>query len=156
LNLSGLGQDWQTSLREHAEILGNFQRNSLQCRKLCLLAPYTGHGQHSSKFVICVVLFVILVVLLLIVMFYVLFVCKRVLPPGVNPIAVDEYINININININIPVYSSCILAPPCRLAPRQLPGWPPSPTLTVGSLKHIDTACRKDKEICVFPIPCM
>jgi hypothetical protein len=27
-------------------------------------------------------------------MFYVLFVCKCVLPPGVNPIAVDKYINI--------------------------------------------------------------
>jgi hypothetical protein len=45
-----------------------------------------GHGQHSSKFVIRVVL-------LLIVMFYVLFMCKWVLPPGVNPIAVDKYIN---------------------------------------------------------------
>jgi hypothetical protein len=42
------------------------------------------------------VLFVIRVVLLLIVMFYVLFMCKCVLPPGVNPIAVDKYININI------------------------------------------------------------
>jgi hypothetical protein len=42
-----------------------------------------------------VVLFVILVVLLLIVMFYVLFMCKCVLPPGVNPIAVDKYINTN-------------------------------------------------------------
>jgi hypothetical protein len=40
-------------------------------------------------------LFVIRVVLLLIVMFYVLFVCKCVLPPGVNPIAVDKYIDIN-------------------------------------------------------------
>jgi hypothetical protein len=56
----------------------------------------TGHGQHSSKFVICVVLFVIRVVLLLIVMFYVLFMCKCVLPPAVNPIAVDKYINISI------------------------------------------------------------
>jgi hypothetical protein len=28
-------------------------------------------------------------------MFYVLFVCKCVLPPGVNPIAVDKYINID-------------------------------------------------------------
>jgi hypothetical protein len=36
--------------------------------------------------------------LLLIVMFYVLFMCKCVLPPGANPIAVDKYINININI----------------------------------------------------------
>jgi hypothetical protein len=40
-------------------------------------------------------LFVIHVVLLLIVMFYVSFMCKYVLPPGVNPIAVDKYININ-------------------------------------------------------------
>jgi hypothetical protein len=31
-------------------------------------------------------------------MFCVLFMCKCVLPPGVNPIAVDKYINININI----------------------------------------------------------
>jgi hypothetical protein len=31
---------------------------------------------------------------LLIVLFYVLFVCKCVLPPGVNPTAVDKYINI--------------------------------------------------------------
>jgi hypothetical protein len=30
-------------------------------------------------------------------MFYVLFVCKCVLPPVVNPVAVDKYINININ-----------------------------------------------------------
>jgi hypothetical protein len=53
----------------------------------------TGHGQHSSKFVICVVLFVIRVVLLIL-MFYVLFMCKSVLPPGVNPIAVDKHIDI--------------------------------------------------------------
>jgi hypothetical protein len=50
-----------------------------------------GHGQNSSKF-ICVVLFVIRVVFLLIVLFCVMFVCKCVLPPGVNPIAVDKYI----------------------------------------------------------------
>jgi hypothetical protein len=42
-------------------------------------------------------LFVIHVVLLLIVMFCVLFMCKCVLPPGVNPIVVDKYINISIN-----------------------------------------------------------
>jgi hypothetical protein len=42
----------------------------------------TGHGPHSSAFnVICVVR-------LLFVLFYVLFVCKCVLPPGVNPIAI--------------------------------------------------------------------
>jgi hypothetical protein len=39
-------------------------------------------------------LFVIRVVLLLIFMFYVLFMCKCVLPPGVNPTAVDKYIKI--------------------------------------------------------------
>jgi hypothetical protein len=50
---------------------------------------------NTSKFVICVVLFVILDVLLLIVIFYVLFMCKCVLTPGVNPIAVDKYIDIN-------------------------------------------------------------
>jgi hypothetical protein len=31
-------------------------------------------------------------------MFYVLFMCKCVLPPGVNPIEVDKYVNINIKI----------------------------------------------------------
>jgi hypothetical protein len=38
-----------------------------------------GHGQHSSKCGVRVVLFIIRVVLLLIVLFYVLFVCKCVL-----------------------------------------------------------------------------
>jgi hypothetical protein len=47
-------------------------------------------------------LFVIRVVLLLIVMFYVLFMCKCVLPPGVNPIAVDKYINISLFYNVLI------------------------------------------------------
>jgi hypothetical protein len=56
----------------------------------------------SSKFVICVVFFVIRVVLLLIVTFYVLLMCKCVLPPGVNPIAVDKYVNINISIVIYV------------------------------------------------------
>jgi hypothetical protein len=60
---------------------------------------------HSSKFVICVVLFVIRVVLLLIVMFYVLFMCKCVLLPGGNPIAVDKYISIN---NICMPTSDVC------------------------------------------------
>jgi len=45
----------------------------------------TGHGPHSSTLVICVVL-------LLFWLFYVLFVCKCVLPPGDNPIAVNKYI----------------------------------------------------------------
>ena len=46
----------------------------------------TGHGPHSSTLV------VICVVSLLFVLFYVLFVCKCVLPPGDNPIAVNKYI----------------------------------------------------------------
>jgi hypothetical protein len=46
----------------------------------------TGHGPHSST------LFVICVVRLLFVLFYVLFVCKCVLLPGDNPIAVNKYI----------------------------------------------------------------
>jgi hypothetical protein len=45
----------------------------------------TGHGPHSST------LFVICVVRLLFVLFYILFVCKCVLPPGDNPIAVNKY-----------------------------------------------------------------
>jgi hypothetical protein len=46
----------------------------------------TGHGPHSSTLVcICVVR-------LLFVLFYVLFVCKCILPPGDNPIAVNKYI----------------------------------------------------------------
>ena len=46
----------------------------------------TGHGLHSStSVVICVVRW-------LFVLFYVLFVCKCVLPPGDNPIAVNKYI----------------------------------------------------------------
>ena len=46
----------------------------------------TGHGPHSSTLVcICVVP-------LLFVLFYVLLVCKCVLPPGDNPIAVNKYI----------------------------------------------------------------
>jgi hypothetical protein len=49
----------------------------------------TGHDPHSST------LIVICVVRLLFVLFHVLFVCKCVLvllPPGVNPIAVNNYI----------------------------------------------------------------
>jgi hypothetical protein len=66
-----------------------------------------GHGQHSSKFVICI-FFVIRVVLLLIVMFYVLFMCKCVLPPGVNPIAVDKYIKHTI-------IKAICVKSKNCR-----------------------------------------
>jgi hypothetical protein len=44
----------------------------------------TGHGPHSSTLVcICVVR-------MLFVLFYVLFVCKCVLPPGDNPVAVNK------------------------------------------------------------------
>jgi hypothetical protein len=64
----------------------------------------TGHGRQSSILVaICVlvaicelvaicVLVVICVVWLLFVLFYVLFVCKCVLTPGDNPIAINKYI----------------------------------------------------------------
>ena len=45
-----------------------------------------GHGPHSSTLV------VICFVRLLFVLFYVLFVCKCVLPPTDNPIAVNKYI----------------------------------------------------------------
>jgi hypothetical protein len=46
----------------------------------------TGHRPHSSTLV------VICVVRLIFMLFYVLFVCKCVLPPGDNPIAVNKYI----------------------------------------------------------------
>jgi hypothetical protein len=46
----------------------------------------TEHGPHSST------LGCICIVRLLFVLFYVLFVCKCVLPPGDNPIAVNKYI----------------------------------------------------------------
>ena len=57
----------------------------------------TGHGCHSSALV------VICVVRLLFVLFYVLFVCKCVLPPGDNPIAVNKY---NITVRRHIEFYS--------------------------------------------------
>jgi len=41
------------------------------------------------------ILVCICVVRLLFVLFYVLFVCKCVLPPGDNPIAVNKYINVS-------------------------------------------------------------
>jgi len=44
-----------------------------------------GHGPHCSTLVV-------ICVGLLFVLFYVLFVCKCVLPPGDNPIAVNKYI----------------------------------------------------------------
>jgi len=48
--------------------------------------PKTGHGPHSSTFV------VICVVRLLFLLFYVLFVCKCVLPPDDNPVSVNKYV----------------------------------------------------------------
>ena len=56
----------------------------LSCKANARVKPAkTGHSPHSSTLVcICVVF-------LLFVLFYVLFVCKCVLPPGDNPIAVD-------------------------------------------------------------------
>jgi hypothetical protein len=58
--------------------------NAYKCIQIALRTQTltkTGHGQHASRFVICVVLYVIRDVLLLIVMFYVLRVnvyCHRV------------------------------------------------------------------------------
>jgi hypothetical protein len=54
----------------------------------------TGHGPHSSTLVcICVVrILFFCVVRLLFVLFYVVLVCKCVLPPGDNTIAVNKYI----------------------------------------------------------------
>jgi hypothetical protein len=66
------------SLATLAEV---FQCFSLSCKANARVQfAKTGHGQ-------CV----ICVVLLLIVMFCVLFMCKCVLPPGVNPIAGDSF-----------------------------------------------------------------
>ena len=56
----------------------------------------TGHGPHSSTLV------VICVVQLLFVSFYALFVCKSVLPPGDNPIAVNKCI-ISCRVNNSFP-----------------------------------------------------
>ena len=66
----------------------------------------SGHGPHLFRIVICVVLVIVslccsvvimlycyCVALLLFVLSYVLIVCTVPLPPGVNPIAVDNYIN---------------------------------------------------------------
>ena len=47
----------------------------------------TGHGPHSTIFCVLRLLFVL---------YYVWFVCKCVLQPGDNPIAVNKYINTNI------------------------------------------------------------
>jgi hypothetical protein len=54
----------------------------------------TGHGPHSSK------LIVICVVQLLFVSSCVLFVCKCILPPGDNPIAINKYIILYIPLSI--------------------------------------------------------
>jgi len=64
----------------------------------------TGHCPHSSQLVNCVVL----LFFVLIALFYVFFVCKCVLyctvllPPGVNSIKVNKYININIIATLNM------------------------------------------------------
>ena len=59
----------------------------LSCKKNARVKlAKTVHGPHSSTLV------VICVIRLSFVLFYVLFVCKCVLPPGDNPIAVNKYI----------------------------------------------------------------
>jgi hypothetical protein len=65
-----------------------------------------GHGPHSST------LFVICVVRLLFVLFYVLFVCKCVLTPGDNPIAVNKYIipyscQVDINLDVSRQIFGT-------------------------------------------------
>ena len=52
----------------------------------------TGHGPHSSTLVCICVVRLLYVLFGCYVLFYVLFVCKCVLPPGDNPIAVNKYI----------------------------------------------------------------
>jgi len=64
-----------------------FPRFFLSCKANARLKlAKTGYCPHSSTLV------VICVVLLLFVLFYILFVCKCVLPPVDNPIAVNKYI----------------------------------------------------------------
>ena len=54
---------------------------------------------------VVIMLYCYCVALLFIVLSYVLIVCTVPLPPGVNPIAVDKYINIYISIYIYIYIY---------------------------------------------------
>jgi hypothetical protein len=83
------------TLEESIHSKGFFPCFFLSCRaNVTVKLAKTGHGPHFSTFIcICVVR--------LFVLFYVLFVCKCVLPPGDNPIAVNKYININ-KIKVNI------------------------------------------------------
>jgi len=70
----------------------------------------TGHGPQSSTLVVICVLVVICLVSLLFVLFYVLFVCKCVLPPADNPIAVNKYV-ISYYVGLLFVVYSTSCLA---------------------------------------------
>jgi len=63
----------------------------------------TGHGLHSST------LGCICVVHLLFVLFYILFVCKCVLPPGDNPVAVNKYIIIQSTVQVALISCPSCV-----------------------------------------------
>jgi hypothetical protein len=58
--------------------------------------------RHDGQFSCTIRRIVVICVRLLFVLFCVLFVCKCVLPPGDNPIAVNKYINISISISIYI------------------------------------------------------
>ena len=72
-------------LIHHTDTIGCF---FLGCKANArVILAKTGHGPHSSKIVVVVVVCIVCFVL-----FYVLFVCKCVLPPGDNPIAVNKYI----------------------------------------------------------------
>jgi len=79
---------------------------SFSCKANAGVKPAkTGHGPHSSTLV------VVCVVRLLFVLFYVLFVCKCILPPGDNPIAVNKYIIYHIYRIISCIIYITYILS---------------------------------------------
>ena len=107
-----------------------------------------GNGLHSSTLV------VICVVCLLIVLFYVLFVCKCVLPPGDNPIAVNKYITSYYNnnyyyyyydfvTNIWSDLFSCCKTVCILRLVSCPLPQTPFNPVvpfILIAAHKHYVT----------------
>ena len=83
----------------------------LSCKANARVKPAkTGHCRHSSTLV------VICVVPLLFVLFYVLLVCKCVLPPGDNPIAVNKY-SISCNNRCTETYWSPCTITP-CTITP--------------------------------------
>jgi hypothetical protein len=71
--------DLSIKLKQYAQVFG-------------MISFKIGNTVFTAKRVTCVLFTVICAVRLLFVLFYVLFVCKCVLPPGDNPIAVNKYI----------------------------------------------------------------